>query len=78
MVARDASKWVYRTGETAIAMSNLPYERTEVLHEVEMCRIKAQQKNVALVCHSNLDLPAMVRVDEKRPRQVLVNLQKSP
>lgn len=41
---------------------------------VEMCRIKAQQKNVALVYHSHPDLPAMVRVDEKRLRQVLVNL----
>ncbi|WP_071517429.1 hybrid sensor histidine kinase/response regulator [Geitlerinema sp. PCC 9228] len=41
---------------------------------VEMCRIKAQQKHIDLFYQSHPDLPAAVRVDEKRLRQVLVNL----
>ena len=41
---------------------------------VEICRIKAEQKNIALVYHNDFPLPAFVAVDDKRLRQVLLNL----
>jgi CheY-like chemotaxis protein len=40
----------------------------------EICRIRAQQKNIAFVYHSDSELPIGVRADEKRLRQVLINL----
>jgi signal transduction histidine kinase/CheY-like chemotaxis protein len=40
----------------------------------EICRIRAEQKDVAFIYESNADLPMGVRADEKRLRQVLINL----
>jgi signal transduction histidine kinase/ActR/RegA family two-component response regulator len=40
----------------------------------EICRIRAQQKNIAFLYHSESELPMGVRADEKRLRQVLINL----
>jgi PAS domain S-box-containing protein len=40
----------------------------------EICRIKAEQKNISFICQFDTALPAMVQADEKRLRQVLVNL----
>ncbi|MGB9130795.1 MAG: PAS domain S-box protein [Thiobacillus sp.] len=37
-------------------------------------RVKAEQKGVALLCEAAADLPGVVRGDEKRLRQVLLNL----
>ena len=41
---------------------------------VDMCRIKAEQKGVALIYQPSPDLPAAVHADKKRLRQVLINL----
>ena len=41
---------------------------------VEMCRIKAEQKGIAFVYQPTPQLPKGVIVDEKRLRQVLINL----
>ena len=40
----------------------------------DMCRIKAEQKGVALVYEPDPALPAVVHTDKKRLRQVLINL----
>lgn len=40
----------------------------------EMCRIKAEQKNIAFVYQPAPDLPIGIHTDEKRLRQVLINL----
>ena len=41
---------------------------------VEMCRIKAEQKEVAFIDQLDAQLPNGIRADEKRLRQVLINL----
>ncbi|MGD1940095.1 MAG: ATP-binding protein [Leptolyngbyaceae cyanobacterium] len=41
---------------------------------VEICRIKAEQKAITFAYHSAPQLPACVLVDDKRLRQVLLNL----
>ncbi len=40
----------------------------------EMCRIKAEQKGIDFVYQVEAELPIAVRADEKRLRQVLINL----
>ncbi|MBW4686748.1 MAG: response regulator [Komarekiella atlantica HA4396-MV6] len=40
----------------------------------EICRIRAEQKGIALVYQPDADLPAGIRADEKRLRQVIINL----
>jgi PAS domain S-box-containing protein len=40
----------------------------------EIVGVRAHQKNLALHCAASSDLPAVVRVDERRLRQVLLNL----
>ncbi|MDF0551609.1 ATP-binding protein [Kamptonema sp. UHCC 0994] len=40
----------------------------------EICRIKAEQKGISFICKFDPALPRMVQTDEKRLRQVLVNL----
>ncbi len=40
----------------------------------EICRIKAEQKGISLECQFDAALPSIVETDEKRLRQVLVNL----
>lgn len=41
---------------------------------VEMCRIKAEEKNIDFIYQPSSRLPEGVEVDEKRLRQVLINL----
>jgi len=41
---------------------------------VEICRIRADQKGVEFKCDFSADLPAGICADEKRLRQVLINL----
>ncbi|MBH8575516.1 AAA family ATPase [Nostocaceae cyanobacterium CENA369] len=41
---------------------------------VEICQIRAQQKGISLIYQSTTNLPQGVRADEKRLRQVLINL----
>lgn len=41
---------------------------------VDMCRIKAEQKGVALVYEPDANLPAAVHADPQKLRQVLINL----
>lgn len=41
---------------------------------VQICRIRSEQKGIALVYHQLSVLPKVVRADEKRLRQVLINL----
>jgi signal transduction histidine kinase/DNA-binding response OmpR family regulator len=40
----------------------------------EICRIRAQQKGIDLVCQFDAQLPTGIQADEKRLRQVLMNL----
>ncbi len=40
----------------------------------EICRIRAEQKNIAFIFQANSQLPVGVSADEKRLRQVLINL----
>ena len=40
----------------------------------EICRIRAEQKGITFVYEVSEDLPAGIRADEKRLRQVLINL----
>jgi len=40
----------------------------------EMCRIKAEQKGITFSYHTTTDIPVAVQADEKRLRQVLINL----
>ena len=40
----------------------------------DICRIKAEQKGISFICKFDPALPRMVQTDEKRLRQVLVNL----
>jgi signal transduction histidine kinase len=41
---------------------------------VEICRIRAEQKGIAFEYHPDEQLPAGICADEKRLRQVLINL----
>jgi PAS domain S-box-containing protein len=41
---------------------------------VGMIRVRAEQKNLAFICEAAADLPAVVRGDAQRLRQVLLNL----
>lgn len=41
---------------------------------VEICRIKAEQKEISLIYQTLSPLPKMIRADDKRLRQVLLNL----
>ncbi|MBD2119866.1 hybrid sensor histidine kinase/response regulator [Trichocoleus sp. FACHB-262] len=40
----------------------------------EICRIRAEQKQIAFVYQPDVELPTGIRADEKRLRQVLINL----
>ena len=48
--------------------------RTFLEGVAEICRIKAEQKGIAFVCRFSDELPAGICADEKRLRQVLINL----
>ncbi|HEX5337496.1 MAG TPA: YfiR/HmsC family protein [Gallionella sp.] len=41
---------------------------------IGMIRVRAEQKNIAFTCDAGSDLPAVVRGDAQRLRQVLINL----
>ncbi len=41
---------------------------------VEICRIRAEQKGIEFTCNFDDQLPLGLEVDEKRLRQVLINL----
>jgi signal transduction histidine kinase len=41
---------------------------------IDMIRVRAEQKNIAFTCDVGSDLPSIVRGDEQRLRQVLINL----
>ncbi len=41
---------------------------------IDMIRLRAEQKNIGFTCDAAGDLPAIVRGDEQRLRQVLINL----
>ncbi|GAC1503623.1 MAG: hypothetical protein NVS2B14_16370 [Chamaesiphon sp.] len=41
---------------------------------IEICRIRAEQKGVALIYETITPLPTAIKADEKRLRQVLINL----
>ncbi|HZW25635.1 MAG TPA: YfiR/HmsC family protein [Gallionella sp.] len=41
---------------------------------IDMIRVRVEQKNIAFACDVGIDLPAIVRGDEQRLRQVLINL----
>lgn len=41
---------------------------------IEMCRVRAELKNLTLICVFDSQLPSITIADEKRLRQVLVNL----
>lgn len=45
-----------------------------LLGVAEICRIKAESKDLIFDCEFSSDLPQQVRTDEKRLRQVLINL----
>ncbi|MDJ0515574.1 MAG: CHASE2 domain-containing protein [Trichodesmium sp. MO_231.B1] len=46
-----------------------------LLHNVvEMCEIKAQMKGISFICEKDAKLPTGINADEKRLRQVLINL----
>jgi PAS domain S-box-containing protein len=52
-----------------------PFNFKSFLHGVvEICSIKAQQKGIQFLYHPSLNLPSSVIADEKRLRQVLLNL----
>lgn len=41
---------------------------------IEICRIRAEQKGIAFIYEADRDIPMGIRADEKRLRQVLINL----
>ncbi|AGP40151.1 hybrid sensor histidine kinase/response regulator [Sorangium cellulosum] len=52
-----------------------PLHLSSFLREIiDVCRVRAEQKNVRLVYEADAGLPAGVQADEKRLRQVLMNL----
>ena len=67
----DLSKIEARKLELAPAALHLPALLQSV---VEMCSIKAQQKEIEFIYQPSPQLPEGVEADEKRLRQVLINL----
>ena len=60
-------------GKMELNLSDIPLDR--FIHFIaETIRVKATEKGLAFNCEMAPDLPAGVRVDEKRLRQVLLNL----
>jgi PAS domain S-box-containing protein len=60
-------------GRAELTLSDISLERF-IYFIAETIRVKATEKGLAFVCEMAPDLPAGVRVDEKRLRQVLLNL----
>ncbi|MCX4177604.1 MULTISPECIES: ATP-binding protein [Paraburkholderia] len=60
-------------GRAELNLSDISLERF-IYFIAETIRVKATEKGLAFACEMAPDLPAGVRVDEKRLRQVLLNL----
>ncbi|MFM0555561.1 ATP-binding protein [Paraburkholderia sediminicola] len=60
-------------GRAELNLSDVPLDRF-IYFIAETIRVKATEKGLAFACEMAPDLPAGVRVDEKRLRQVLLNL----
>jgi PAS domain S-box-containing protein len=60
-------------GRVELTLSDIPLERF-LYFIAETIRVKATEQGLAFTCEMAPDLPAGVRVDEKRLRQVLLNL----
>jgi signal transduction histidine kinase/DNA-binding response OmpR family regulator len=67
----DLSKIEARKLDLAINEFHLPSFLQGVC---EICRIRAEQKGIAFTYRADSDLPIGIRADEKRLRQVLINL----
>ncbi|AUX40075.1 histidine kinase [Sorangium cellulosum] len=67
----DFAKIEARRLELCPAPLHLPSFLREL---IEVCRVRAEQKNIGLIHEAAADLPAAVHADEKRLRQVLMNL----
>ena len=67
----DLSKIEARKMELATAVFSLPRFLEDV---ADICSLKAQQKNIAFSAQLDSQLPQSVQADEKRLRQVLINL----
>ncbi|MDR6204273.1 ATP-binding protein [Paraburkholderia graminis] len=60
-------------GKAELTLSDVPLEGF-IYFIAETIRVKAMEKGLAFACELAPNLPAAVRVDEKRLRQVLLNL----
>ncbi|RCJ29463.1 hybrid sensor histidine kinase/response regulator [Nostoc minutum NIES-26] len=67
----DLSKIEARKLELNLTTFHLPSFLQGV---VEICRVRAEQKGIAFIYEPNSPLPTGIRADEKRLRQVLLNL----
>ena len=60
-------------GKLELYVSDVPLTRC-LQTVVEIVRVKAEQKQLDFICDIDPDLPGMVRADDRRLRQVLLNL----
>ncbi|RKE36326.1 PAS domain S-box-containing protein [Paraburkholderia sp. BL23I1N1] len=60
-------------GRAELSVSDIPLDRF-IYFIAETIQVKATEKGLSFACEMAPDLPAGVRVDEKRLRQVLLNL----
>ncbi|MEH2193129.1 MAG: ATP-binding protein [Nostoc sp.] len=67
----DLSKIEARKLELNLGEINLSSFLEDV---IEICRVRAEQKGISLVYKPNSEIPSGIRTDEKRLRQVLINL----
>ncbi|MEY3870544.1 MAG: two-component sensor histidine kinase [Cyanobacteriota bacterium] len=67
----DLSKIEARKMELSATELNFPFFLQDV---VEICRIRAEQKEIEFIYQPSTELPLRIKADEKRLRQVLINL----
>lgn len=67
----DLSKIEARKMELSATELNFPFFLQDV---VEICRIRAEQKEIEFIYQPSRELPLRIKADEKRLRQVLINL----
>ena len=67
----DLSKIEARKMELSATELNFPFFLQDV---VEICRIRAEQKEIEFIYQPSTVLPLRIKADEKRLRQVLINL----
>ncbi|MGL4376313.1 MAG: ATP-binding protein, partial [Microcoleaceae cyanobacterium] len=65
------SKIEARKMELSATELNFPFFLQDV---VEICRIRAEQKEIEFIYQPSTELPLRIKADEKRLRQVLINL----